>query len=1413
MGNSSGKDNNNTTPGGGGGGGGNNNPDKDAVLTFNPNSPNNTNIFILYNNLTLDYMVKILKSIQILPITNNYTIFFPGYNVVPTKNKTKFISYVCNAKLPVRPSPVANTTNDVPATIDKVDTQFLTATITQVDNKCTIFTSLPSFSIIESKNMFACSRDASDSELPNINIFTETPQQGGTDIVDCFIDLWSEFKFVKPEDALGTISSERLFKEDPQPFSTYTFVLEKYNVDRMYKDNRYYYLLPRYTTLAVLLQHMNTVGVLKNACTIYTLQYFSGQTSNVILAFLKYFASQQNLNYIEFYTGQTNPNWKHYKVICFNSSNRNKEIITFNNCTLDLAGTDAKTNSMFYIKNNKIEPASKLYGIKWSKPYAKNDPPTEIYAPPNDISFTSSISYIYYHLVCDDTDYYMVPQIINVYKKKYEADKSYTGFSEKFSLTFTHNNYDEDDRMKNIIDSIPLLRIISLTSKNKYVLTNILTSSADPYDDSVISNYYYSIKIASDTKNRYNASVNMNTNGALDTFYIPEESKTNLINNNPITATQGKYFGMQYVEVPYQLKNDTLNTYVIVAKQPNEATLWNFCRQCYYKQTWMNFIIITDLKIDSASNIISNFKYINSKDYCCVYPDTLNSKVSAVAGGFMLKMDDYYFYIDTDTFDDDITTSREEHIGISFKEQTSPWLEIKDIPFKYRIRENSYNVYTDMPLFVGAPIGPLTFVVKNKFVDKIDIVDRKALLRSYLYYIVIDNLPDAIVKPMIEFAEQDFAMNAETSKLNLLFRPNDPKIDVKSLVKIGKIHDPSKFIIYLYNDTTLSDDKILTLTTPRYAKFQFNDTGTDLPTPEEMLKLNASENPFIIQNIKKYMSTVYQVFRKDTSTSKVINLTLQLENQLQLHNNTNEYTTIITSATNTNNAMGFYITKTGNVMLSVLRSNLSSIACFLEIVITTKILTQVKDQFIIVISFNEDDYLKYHQLAKILQQTVPCKVYEMVTQNVFVLTNTKLNFDSDSIYTAEEKITFVNYRPNDHNFNYIVNKSQIVPRTSRFEHIYANFMAGAVSKNFEQLILSGENSEFSIISKTQTPDYPLVNFYFINNMSHTELKNISEMFSRTNMKQNIVIVSYDKQDYINVSGVSIRKHLAVLAPPTYPIARISWDKKSFYVVRLDDNRSNGTRFIEFVFVAPDNKYLTDNDLRTLLNERSFVVHDRVKQNLGVDYGPNLCVLINDVSNITYSQFEFHNLNINSAPLLSKWVSTANNTVTYIRPIDRTIMDGGNLISDKWVILFANVKGDINDYELMNLIVHLYQAATQCCIAVIFNNNQPPKLLSTVDYKLNSYHLNNNHFTKFGYNYIYHPTTKFTSHSSDPKLIELGMGYIYYDDYLTYSKDKTLACADPWSLRYTTGFTEKTSIDNKYSKFVYDLIIYKTDAPV
>lgn len=1419
MGNSSGKDNNGTT---GGGGGSNNKPSDPPVLNYNVNAPNNTNLFIIYNGITTEYLIKIIKSLQSLPITSVYTIFFPGFKIAPTLNKLKFTTYICDTNFAAATTtPTSNNnsstteTDKNDATIDKIDTANFKATITQAKESCTIFTMLPNFSIDKTSKKITCTRNIADSNTPPINIYLVQPPAKSTDIIDCYIKDWSSFELdSKEKDAIGMFNNERLFKEDPELLSMYSFFLEGYNVNKKYKDNRFYFLLPEHTNVETMLRHIYTVHSLSNACTIYKPPYYSGQLQNVISAFLKYFQqTTQNFSYSEF-SGKNPTSQASEKIICLNSSSRNNTVITFKNNTLDLYGNQS-TKYMFYISSNKlITPTSNLYGVMWDVQYAYKDVPTEIYVTPDDLRVMSSNLFIYYHLECSTNDYYMVPQIINSSKKKLESDSSYTGFEEKFTLAFEHKTYDNDTIFQTTVNNIPFLKIVELNKTNKYILTNITTDKLT----SILSNYYFSVAIAENDANKYTSSIAIDTNGNISTFCVEEQSKSNLIDKNPITDKQGFYYSRQIVQIPEEIKTNTLNTYILIAKDPNEKTLWNFCRQCFFNK-WRNFVIITNFKVNNNQSIINDYLYLNVNDFYCIYPSQGNTfkKITTDTDCFQLELNNYQFYLDCESFtNNNINKYQEEHLGISFKSTTNPWMTIKDIPIGYQHRENSYNLHMDIPMFVGLPTGTITCVVNLKYIDKIDIHDRKDLLNTRLIYVILPRIPKDLVKPFIEFAEKDFEINSKTSKFNLIMYPEDSSIDVSSLVKIGKIHPKTKMINYLYDQTTMTDDSILTLKTNEYSNFQYIPDVKDFKSIDELLKITTAENPLVVNKINSPVSTLYNVLRKDFELSNTTILTLQLQNQLQFTCYKFDDQTLINSLSKPNQVPSFSITTNGFLQITVIRQDFMCISQFLQLLIYSKDLEQKKNEFFIVISIVDDWYNEYYNLLDILKKSVPCDVFPMRVQKVFVLTNTPLNFTDNTINSKSEEFTFVEYsddvKPNK---NYIVARSEIIGRSTQFKKIQAKLQVNGITKNFEQMVLTVVTDDFKIVPNYITPDFPLVNFIFVPMMEYSEINYIVEAFKTSQMEQNLIIVTINNIDYNQIDGTSVRKHLCVITPPHFPIAKIRWDSNYYYEVTIDDNKSNNDRQIKFIYVQPDSK-LKETPLRALINERSFVMHYMINKNIGVSYSNELDVLCNDTSDTTFNLYNFNNLSKANAPKLYQWVTSANKSITYIRPIDRRILDGGSFTSPTYVIFAVSVQGSLHEFELINLIIHLYQSASKCCAAIIFNNCKPPSDLSKINYKIKNYDLNSDCFTKYVFNYIYHPTNKFLPISADPESIKIIENYIYYDNV---KKSKTnyimsVSSSNKYKLDFGNINTDITPVlGNRYSKCTYDLTILTTDLPV
>lgn len=1406
MGNSSssGKEN---TGGGGGGGSSSQKPNDGSVLTFDVNSPNNTNLFVIYNDISLEHIMKIIKSLQILPITSSYTLFFPGFQIAPTINKTKFTTFILDIEKSTQsptnaPATTTSTNTNNGATIDKIDTDDLKTTVTQNKNKCTVFTQLPSFGYDVKEKKISCTRNISDANAPAINIFIGGPPAKGSDseddIIDCYIDNWTSFDLKdKSKDAIGKFNNARLFKEDPDNNSMYSFVLESFNVNKAYKDNRFYFILPKIPNVETMLRHIQTVGVLKNTCTVYMPSYYSGQLKNVVDAFLSYFNFPSTQLYV-----------KGTKVICLNSDSSSKNVITFKQSTLDLVN-DSKTSSMFYIDNKRIMPTSKLYGLTWSINYAYNDPPTEIYVTSDDIKVSPNVSFIYYHLACGNDDYYMVPQIINNARKKIASNNSYKGIEEKFTLAFTHDYYDKDTKFAKTVDDIPFLRIVKLDKPDMYILTNIIDSQ-----QSILSNYFFTVSIADPKSTKYTHSVSIDNNGTLQSFVTSESSRTNLINLNPITATQGSYFSKQYVFIPDDIKNNTVNTYIIFIKAPQEETLWNFCRQCNFNNAWRNYIVITDFKV-SQNTLIPDFSSaVVANKYYALWPSS-GYKFKSITGMstfFKMDLDDYMLNIGCDYYSADIV-DHEEHIAVSFDNTKSPWMTIKDMPIGFQHRPNPYNIHMIVPQIIGLPTGAVTCITSLKYTNTIDIVDRKLTLGRFLYYIVMPRVSKDLIEQVIMFAEKEFELNAKTSKLNMIIRSEDPNADMSALVKVGKIHNDTKLIYYLCDQTSISNDKDFTLTTDKYSKLQFIPDLKNLLSEDDMLALPVGDNPIVVNDINSPLSTLYNVLRTDLTISPTTILSLQMKNQIQIVSDTYTQSSIVNSKSKSNDLPSFDITETGLLVMSVVRLNLKCVSQFIQLLISQNELAQKRDEFAIVISFEEDKYTNYYKIFEILKKTVPCNVYRIQKQNVYVLTNTSLNFTEDSITTRNETFMFVSAQDpqTDSKLNYIIDRKNIKGRSPKFTYKQPNFPVGGTQHQFDQLTITAALNDFEIVPNNINSDYPIVNMIFIQSADTSELNYISEAFRANNLKENLVIVSFNNVDYPDMPNISSRKHIAVVSPPHFRIAEIQWHPELYYIVTIPDNRSNQQRQIRFIYIRPDCK-LDESRIRPLIDEISFIIHYKKNKSIGIEYSNEVDVLCNDTAEVTFNLYKFNNLDKNFAPQLHKWVSSANKSVTYLRPIDREVLSGGSYISKYYIVLGVCVKGDLNDYELINLIVHLYKSASKCCLAVIFNASKPPTTLSKMLFNGKHFNLNSDDFTALEYNYLYSPSTKFTPSNSDKKLYILLKGVSYYDGVFTNPLDNMLSVdsKNKYSLFQTGKLTSAEFKDRKYSKINYDLTVYTTD---
>lgn len=1414
MGNSSSKDNDNSTNT-------NKKPTGKSVLKFDLGAPANTNVFLIYTDITTEYLIKVLSSVNFLSRTSNYTLIIPGFQLTPTSNKTRFSVYTYKM--------ATNAISKTAETIDKIDIPDFQATITKTNEKCTILTDLPKVVIDENENLMSFSRDINNSTMPLINIFVGVPSKTTDKIVDCYIKDWSTFEMDQPSDLIGVLIKSKLFQEDSAALPMYTFSIEKLNINKIYKDNSYYFILPKNLSLYNLVRHVATVGLMKNTCTSYILSYYSGQMKIVMDAFLTFYKSQYNFNYFSFYIETPSTKAQKLKCISINATKCNGNIITFNKYTIDAwdYGTDIpSTATQFYNNNFIVKSKSAIYGKQWRTNYTISDPPTEIFSTQDTVTTNPSMSFIYYHLSCGDADFYMVPQMINDATERVRQDPNYKGMAEKFTLLFTHNNYDGDSVFKKAVDSINFLKIVPLSNK-QYILTNITNET------SILDNYYFTVSI-NNKGDKYKFSVNITDMGKVSSFVIPEESKTNFIEKNPITTNKGLFFPKQIVQVPEEIVNDTNNMYALIFKDPVEATLWNFCRQCSYKNMWSNFIILTNIDL---VNVIPSFNLLSMNDIRCIVPESITNVTtrSVVSGkdNLNIEFSNYVVTFALEYYDNNFTNPN-EMIGISFKFTRAPWSVVNDIPIGFQKNENSYNILLkDNIQFTGAPIGALTFSLNKEYVDKLEIPGKGVLLQNEnLFYMIINDIKSDLAKAYIEFAEKEFEKNSKVSKLNLLLNlDRSVTMDFSNIIKIGQQFAGTKQILYLYDKTTIKDDTAtnLCLTTPEYADFEYMINDNEIKPVDDLLKLMKPDNSVVINKIgKKY--SMYSVFRKDIYyISQFLTLTLQQPNQIQfiMTKFENDKTIINMNTRNTQHVLSFDITKKSSVLISCIKGNFLEISTFLELVISSKELTLKNDVFIIVLHVVEDSFIDFLNQYEILKATVPCTVHFMKVLNYFVLTNTDLNFDDDKFYTKKEIFKFINSTgPKPPDCNYIIKENfGLIPKIPTSQIITSNYRVLYKQKYFTQMHIVNPINDFSVTANNGvTNDYPIVNFMILVGVEDSEVGYIASAYDAGIINQALVIICYNDIDYTTGRPCTvIRKRLAVIYPKYFKNASIDFDPALFYTVKMDDSKSNSSRYLEFVYIHPSSK-LDEQNIRRLAVERMFVVSSSTPK-IGDSYSDVLGVVLNDVCEFQSGLYTFDNLSKVHTPKLEQWISTTNKYIRYLRPIDRAVLDGGSLKSDYKVFLIVNIVEPLHDFEKINLITQLMRASSQCCKYIIWNNSSPPTALQNINFTHKMGTLDSRKFEQTTFNYITPPIKDPQDLTLDSKKYKLSDNYYYLDattragsrEFSVDPQDKKYICFNNVRLGSKTNTTFESKIDYYknmlYSNVKYNLWVCTTNEPI
>lgn len=1393
-------------------------PTGKPVLKLDYGAPANTNVFLIYTGITPEYLIKVLSSINYLSRTGNYTIIVPGFQITTTLNKTRFSIYTYNI--------TTNSISKDAETIDKIDIPDLQATITKTNTKCTILTDLPRALIEEKENLMSFTRDINQATMPEINISIGKPDDKTDKIIDCYINDWTTFEIDQPSNLIGTLVKSKLFQEDAAALPMYTFSIEKFNINKMYKDNKYYFLIPKNLSLFNMIRHLGTVGQMKNTCTNYILPFYSGQTKNVMDTFIAFYKTQYDYNFYSFYIENQALGAQKYKCISINVNKRSGNIITFNGNTLDLwdyGSNIPTTKTNFYNTNFKAKTKSAIYGKEWTTNYTLSDPPSEIFASKETITPNPVMSYIYYHLNCGNNDFYLVPLIINDAKERLKQDPNYKGLSEKFTLIFSHNSYDEDTEFKNALASISFLRVVPLATKNMYVLTNIEN------EDSILSNYYFtvSINIGGD---QYKYTVDINGAGTLTSFFPREESKASFLDKNPITTNKGLFFSRQIVQVPADIINDKNNIYTIVFKDPVEATVWNFCRQCIYKNMWSKFIIITNLNVKDS---IPGIKLLTINDTICIFPETMtnvtNDSVNQNgADTFKVEFTNYNVLFSIEHYDNDNSNTPTERFGISFKSTTLPWSSLKDNPIGYQMKENSYNIIlNDNVQLVGAPIGALAISMKESYVDKIAVVEKNKLLRDELYYVLINNIKSDMASPIIEFAEEEFASNKKDSKFNLLLNLDSSVTnDFSGIIKEGKKFDGTKQILYLYDKTTLKDDtgKNLTLSTDGYADFEYILDKNEFQPIDKLLETIKPENSIVVNKIERDKNAIYSVFRKDYDVAPSTLLTLQQNNQLQFTTRKfeNEKTIININTRNNQNNLSFDISKKSTEMFSCVKGSFLEISTFLELVISSKELTLKNDVFIIVINIIEDIFTQFIDIFEVLKASVPCTTYFMKALNYLVLTNTSLNFDDDKIYSKKETFQFINskdYTPSTTSppkYNYIIKETfELIPQRSSSQVLTASYRVVDKQKYFSQLQLVNASNDFKVTAnKGITNDYPIVNFMLLTGVEDSEVGYIASAYEAGIMDQTLVVVCYNDIDYtVGRPCTVIRKHLAVIYPKTFNSAKIDYND-SYYTVKMDDGKSNALRYLEFIYVKP-NTNLDETRIHSLSDERMFVVNFLTPK-VGDPYSDLLGVVLNDVCEFKTDLYTYKNLSDKLTPKLYQWITTTNKYITYLRPIDREILNGGSLRSETKVFLIVNIIEPLHDFEKINLVVQLLRGSIQCCQYVIMNNSTKPTELQNIEFTHKMGLLNSRIFHKADFNYII-PNSRLSPTSATYKLSD---SYYYQDttqrggvkDFSVNPQDTKLLLFNNKPLGTNSTFLNKIeSYPNRfYSNVHYNLWICYTD---
>lgn len=1310
-------------------------------LQYNPNAPKNGNLLLVYNDISINYANKLIKSLGALPEVNDYTIILHNIETREEHNLARFTKreiiynkelYYESTKMPSSQIPTTKTTTTTETVSTHTKNQTETNPTTTVVTPTTTTTTTPTKTEIVVVQPNGNENDKNNKEKPKsdkttkiipgiVTIYstvlesyddTQNPKMlklkrspiaredeplimlQVTDVedVDTYHDGQISLDWLKlsaPKESSTTKNmTAKLFSTD-QPKQTLCFRNERPGVDSFYNESFKYIVALDRNDWSTVGPHLNTVSTKNGVYTIYNSRSRSKYFINAFELYARYYKSITEKQY----KVQTN-----YLLFNFDTIANGNPV--FNGKSVDMTATNEtvfRPGVDFNFVKGKVYPRNYAIGFRYSLPYIikGTDTVTQIFEPADHALSTSTV-YEYYHgtinLRGKIEEGFVLGAVLNL---KRNPQKKFTYYINPPITDANTLEYIKNHKF--------------LTYKHGF-LTNIpdFEDGVNIFADSGSS--YMTLSIGSNTlKGRDLAIDNSNL------LTLREQSK---LNTNPFFATFGKTVTKGYfIEQPAlivspNMKNDQYIT-ILCAKDVSLGSFWNFARLT------TKYLTIDNQKGGkNLNNWLYIFKYnktqlpshpdINAlqldQDYIALYPSALltwnqkNITITKIKDGLTVQIgnETNKKYILFNKIPADI--SQYPELIVINEDKLSPgrlWNQDKYSGIWTFIKQ-SYNIsIIDGNNIQGGPINPLAFSVSMQNITNPTMTSLEIQTREKLRTInVLRNLSKELAPAYIQTFESHYKQNA-TSSTSAMFVGIDINDFTQELEKMLTSSKHGKFyrdetqrvvVVYYLPSVMTFDVGRREVKSEGYPNFIFN---TKMATTDQVKELD--DGMLYCEEFVNSVDSLTMVEALNLGTATDV----YIYSKPFITYSQRGFAIIYSPLVNDKKEKSFYGGRLS--LLGTIRGVPNYIKCtaieysygslwaiIRGLVDSNKLIesSELGDYLLLLKPSEIDQNFSFPSFTSLLTKvlgSLASDIKFIERSKYYVVCSTKTIAVNSTITVLNEQIDIGDS---------LNSTSSIVYNTKSHEWISNKVGTKSTSigfgsdLTFKQISLTDPRINVKV-STQMTNITPVVSFIILQNVSLNELQYLSNLYRQFDeLKHLVVIVMSDIDLKPNLTNVVFMDNNLIMFKDSIFSATVKKSFKTFY--RFELNSRETVTYMKFGIFRDSYKAV---DRTSYLPALDFIVN----KDTGEEYGSGLRIDSNDRVSPEFNLYSFENVDKIKAPIFHKFVNENNKYINFLRPIPLNDIKYPSS-QYRWIVA-VEITAD-KPYDIFEVITSLQQIKLQ-----------------------------------------------------------------------------------------------------------------------